>query len=83
MSIVLQAPSGFGNSEWIVIVIIITILYFYIKGKNKSNNDNNLKEKNTPTVDSNKINIPDTCPHCKNPNTKKIRLCEWCGNKII
>jgi hypothetical protein len=26
------------------------------------------------------INIPDTCPHCKNPNSKKIRLCEWCGN---
>lgn len=29
------------------------------------------------------INIPDSCPHCKNPNTKKIRLCEWCGNQII
>ena len=26
--------------------------------------------------------IPDTCPHCKNPNTKRIRLCEWCGNQI-
>ena len=28
------------------------------------------------------IIIPDTCPHCKNPNTKKISLCEWCGNQI-
>jgi hypothetical protein len=28
------------------------------------------------------IIIPDTCPHCKSPNTKKIRLCEWCGNQI-
>lgn len=27
--------------------------------------------------------IPDSCPHCKNPNTKKIRLCEWCGNRIV
>jgi hypothetical protein len=27
--------------------------------------------------------IPDNCPHCKNPNTKKIRLCEWCGNQIV
>jgi len=27
--------------------------------------------------------IPDTCPHCKNPNSKKIRLCEWCGNQIV
>jgi len=26
--------------------------------------------------------IPDNCPHCKNPNTKRIRLCEWCGNQI-
>ena len=24
----------------------------------------------------------DICPHCKNPNTKRIRLCEWCGNQI-
>jgi Na+/melibiose symporter-like transporter len=29
------------------------------------------------------LKIPDSCPHCKNPNTKKIRLCEWCGNQII
>jgi len=27
--------------------------------------------------------IPDTCPHCKNPNSKRIRSCEWCGNQII
>ena len=26
--------------------------------------------------------IPDACPHCKNPNTKGIRLCEWCGGQI-
>jgi hypothetical protein len=29
------------------------------------------------------IVIPETCPHCKSPNTKKIRLCEWCGSQII
>ena len=28
------------------------------------------------------INVPDFCPLCKSPNTKKIRLCEWCGNQI-
>jgi hypothetical protein len=27
--------------------------------------------------------IPDTCPHCKNPNSKRIRSCEWCGHQII
>jgi hypothetical protein len=26
--------------------------------------------------------IPTTCPHCRNPNTKRIRLCEWCGGQI-
>lgn len=28
------------------------------------------------------IEIPDTCPHCKNLNTKKMRSCEWCGTEI-
>jgi len=27
-------------------------------------------------------NILLICPHCKNPNTKKLLECEWCGNKI-
>jgi hypothetical protein len=27
--------------------------------------------------------LPDKCPHCKNPNTKLVRECEWCGNQII
>jgi hypothetical protein len=26
--------------------------------------------------------IPTNCPTCKNPNTKLIRLCEWCGSQI-
>ena len=29
------------------------------------------------------VEIPINCPHCKSPNSKKIRLCEWCGNQII
>jgi len=28
------------------------------------------------------INIPEICPHCKNPNPDKKPICEWCGNKI-
>jgi hypothetical protein len=30
-----------------------------------------------------KITIPEICPHCKNPNSKKIRICEWCGGQIV
>jgi hypothetical protein len=42
---------------------------------------------NIPIIDTmasnnSQVIIPDTCPHCKNPNTKRIRLCEWCGNQI-
>jgi len=39
--------------------------------------------KHSPIINSkNSQSIPDICPHCKNPNTKRIRLCEWCGNQI-
>ena len=31
---------------------------------------------------SSTVVILDTCPHCKNPNTRKTRLCEWCGSQI-
>ena len=52
------------------------------------------KGKQAPALETSSINkiqdtvvttssIPDTCPHCKSPNAKKIRLCEWCGNQII
>ncbi len=26
--------------------------------------------------------IPAVCPNCKNPNSKRERLCEWCGGQI-
>lgn len=29
------------------------------------------------------ITIPKICPHCKSPNSKLVRECEWCGNQII
>lgn len=45
---------------------------------NTSTNNNNHSQNS-----NNAVNIPDTCPHCKNPNSKKIRLCEWCGNQIV
>lgn len=27
--------------------------------------------------------LPNVCPHCKNPNNKQIRICEWCGGQIV
>jgi hypothetical protein len=52
------------------------ILERHIKGEANHTIRQEIKEQN-------QIIIPDTCPHCKNPNTKKIRLCEWCGNQIV
>jgi transposase-like protein len=54
------------------------------KSKFKSEDGNKNSQINTVT-DNNVVplKIPDNCPHCKNPNNKKIRLCEWCGNQII
>jgi uncharacterized membrane protein YhaH (DUF805 family) len=27
--------------------------------------------------------IPEKCPVCKNPNTRKEKICEWCGSQIL
>jgi hypothetical protein len=37
---------------------------------------------NFSIIPNQQVIIPDSCPHCKNPNTKRIRLCEWCGSQI-
>lgn len=56
------------------------------KTKNASSQMNHnpiSNEKNqVPEEKTIQLEVPDHCPHCKNPNTKKIRLCEWCGNQI-
>lgn len=44
--------------------------------------NNNTHSNNSAQTSNQQVIIPDTCPHCKNPNNKRIRLCEWCGNQI-
>lgn len=44
--------------------------------------ENNTYSGNFSQTSDQKVIIPDTCPQCKNPNTKRIRLCEWCGGQI-
>ena len=38
---------------------------------------------NGSSVESSNCEIPDNCPSCKSPNSKKTSACEWCGNQII
>jgi len=54
----------------------------------KSGDLNPAKQVVRPATNTNQIEelhkttIPSTCTHCKNPNTKMLLVCEWCGEKI-
>ena len=48
-----------------------------------SQSTENISIIDTMATNNTQVIIPDICPHCKNPNTKRIRLCEWCGNQIV
>lgn len=87
----------FGDSGILQIFLPFYILFLLYKNSENGTNvygenptdikaHNNQLKQTTPHVQepvNANIKIPDKCPHCKNPNTKKIRLCEWCGNQII
>lgn len=69
----------------IELVIIASIGFIIFKFKRKKNRHQQNMDSivHDESVSNQNIEIPDSCTHCKNPNTKKIRLCEWCGNQII
>jgi len=80
-----------GMSQgWVLIGLfnIIGLVIYLIARKPISVNNNseqtaqNILNSPEQTATEN-ISIPEICPQCKNPNTKRIRLCEWCGNQII
>jgi hypothetical protein len=60
------------------------LLYINAKKPNRDQSEiNNRTNNNNYSQRSiNMVNLPDNCPHCKSPNTKRIRLCEWCGSQI-
>jgi hypothetical protein len=80
-------------SPTILLILLILLLIFfgmpYIR-KNRLKSKSSYKlHPDKPANDEHQIDrnenfiIPETCPHCKNPNSKRIRLCEWCGNQIV
>jgi hypothetical protein len=72
-----------------IISIVFLILSRIFKKKEgisaplPSQSADNIPIIDTMATNNTQVIIPDTCPHCKNPNTKRIRLCEWCGNQIV
>lgn len=74
-----------------VIIICLIIIGAYLvlnkgilgtKNSNDATNSNNGKGTNEQEPPRPILHIPDTCPFCKRPNTRRTRLCEWCGEQI-
>ena len=77
---------GLGTLECAFILLLVLLCKFYFfsrKGVKDKKNVDSINSQKKSLSNELRVDIPDTCPHCKNPNTKKIRLCEWCGNQII
>ena len=65
----------------IILVIYVLVCWFIVGNSLIRKIRQDIKRKRKEDKKS-KIVIPDTCPHCRNPNTNKTLVCEWCGNKI-
>ena len=76
-----------GNSGILQIALPIYIWVLLFKNSVKADNLYGTYLLSDINIRDNQNNIEtlvsEICPHCKNPNTKRIRLCEWCGNQII
>lgn len=72
-----------------ILLLIFFLFYITTKRTKENSNDKKLnmdkKEQNEEITDEDisDLEIPKNCPHCKNPNMERRRMCEWCGNPII
>ena len=77
-----------GNSGWWQLIPFYPIIMLFQEGDPGPNkygdNPKNVTTGNNSYYNTNKqaLVIPEKCPHCKNPNSNRIRLCEWCGGQI-
>ena len=79
-----------SGAHVILLIAIIIVAYLMInrnsvnqKSRNEATNSTNVEvinEQGPPPQPT--LHIPDTCPFCKRPNTRRTRLCEWCGEQI-
>ncbi len=83
-----------GNSGWFILIPIYNPFFLLFTDGEKKNNQyggnpklldgqiSTYSDNQNSNINYTTSTIPDFCPHCKNPNTRRIRLCEWCGNQI-
>ena len=67
----------------IILIPVLIIRYFIRKGRKDMMESHDKINNNKLQNNSSGLVIPKICPHCKSPNIKLIRSCEWCGNQII
>jgi uncharacterized membrane protein YhaH (DUF805 family) len=75
-----------GDSGILQIILPIYIFILILKKSEKKDNIYGLYILPEIKAEKNKTNnenlIPEVCPNCKNPNTNRSTICEWCGNQI-
>ena len=75
-----------GDSGILQIILPIYIFILILKKSEKKDNIYGLYILPEIKAEKNKTNnenlIPQVCPNCKNPNTNRSTICEWCGNQI-
>ena len=75
------------SAGWSVLGFLFGLigLIIYIVARKPISESSNLNNNNNFEFNQSvnqQVDIPGICPHCKNLNAKKIRLCEWCGGQI-
>ncbi len=91
MVIIIQLGAIISAAMLLILLVILMIFFgmLYIRKNRLKSKSSHKFNTDKPANDEHQIDrnenfiIPETCPHCKNPNSKRIRLCEWCGNQIV
>jgi hypothetical protein len=81
-----RGMNGLGWGFFSFAILIIGLPLYLLERKKhpiQNQSQNNTVKQNFNNDSAGAIVIPDVCPHCKNPNAKRIRICEWCGSQIV
>jgi hypothetical protein len=75
----------FLSPAFVIPLLIIGLVIFLKKRKTVETSttyDSNIQNQED-IITGSKMEISLKCPHCKNLNSKKRSLCEWCGSQML